>query len=96
MSHYREAADCLQRGRILRLSGNIASAVKMEKRAENILYATCCNTGHADLLLTVWECSMADSPIEIEEWRETKAYALVEQLEAGYIQRLPHVTGGGL
>lgn len=96
MTSFRIAADCLENARRQRVSGNIASASKMEQRAKDLLRATTCSVGHADLLLTAWEVSLADSPIELEEWRETKAYSLVEQLEAGFIERLPHVTGGGL
>ena len=95
MGIYREAADELQLGRKMRLAGKIVSAMRHEQLGEWIL-EDCDDADKLDTLMTAWENSMASSPIELEEWRATGAYSQMELLEAGYIEKLPHVTGGGL
>lgn len=81
--HYREAADALMFARRYRVTGENARAAKRERWAEEYL-------GQAkdkDVLLHVWHNSLAESPIELPEWRATGAYSVEECLEAGYTDR---------
>lgn len=86
------AQHCLKLARRLRKSGEIVRAQKFEARAEQILQ------GHplADELLSAWELSLEDDPINVPEWQNSGAFSQEDLLQAGVIDRIPHVTGGGL
>lgn len=73
------AANELRLGRELRLAGRMRAAVSYEEQGEHWLSDKAAQLGEseacemvADLLLTVWECSLESDPQVLPEWMDIR------------------------